>query len=62
MVLPSVDNKSIKKTLNDPLLTETKVNTVDFENFSEKAHIALLVCLYSQHWIFSDSMSKSVKH
>ena len=32
------------------------------KDFSEKAHAALLVCPYSQHWIFSNSMSKSVEN
>ena len=33
MVLPSVDNKSIKKTTEDPSPTESKLNIIDSDNF-----------------------------
>ena len=33
MVLPSVDNKSVKKTREDPSPTESKLNIIDSDNF-----------------------------
>ena len=33
MVLPSVDNKSIKKTTEDTSPTESKLNIIDSDNF-----------------------------
>jgi hypothetical protein len=33
MVLPSVDNKNIKKTTEDPSPTESKLNIIDSDNF-----------------------------
>ena len=33
MVLPTMDNKSIKKTREDPSPTESKINIMDSDNF-----------------------------
>ena len=67
MVLPSVDNKSIKKTTEDPSPTESKLNIIDSDNFlswivMKKAHATLLLCPHSKYQIFSNSMNKNVKN
>ena len=46
MVLPSVDNKSIKKTTEDTSPTESKLNIIDSENFVSWIVIKKYTLLY----------------